>query len=296
MADWRDGAEYAPTARPGGFATPRTEPLDAPPPVVDLAAGQPPFAPDAFQPSPMPAPPLEQLVPRPDVHPRNPAEPFATTSALTQAPAQPQPHSQAQPQAGAWGSAHSTPHAAAAGAFDPRAAMTTSANSIQPGTAGPGAPAPGGHGWAPPTGQAWAPPGGQGWAPPGGQGWAPPGGPPVPAAPQTPVEVLRSIVSGMGVPLVLSLIAAAVLPPIAFVFLVVSTALAMAAKVAKETLLRVVGISCALALVLGLVFPFDLDAWAAICRWAQILAALSLLVCGYIVWQQGKRPPAQPGR
>ena len=31
MASWKDGAAYAPTERPDGFATPSTEPLDAAP-------------------------------------------------------------------------------------------------------------------------------------------------------------------------------------------------------------------------------------------------------------------------
>ncbi len=236
----------------------------------DLASGQPAVAPEAFQPSPLPTPALDQLVPRPDRDPRNPAQPFASASAVSAG------------QAGAWGSAHSTGRPGQAHQFDPRAPMATSNTSFaSPGKglagAGPQFPAPAG-------------------APLGGAaGWAPPAGAPV-VAPQPITAVLGSVVRGMGLPLVLCLVATIVLPPISFALLVISAALSMAARVARETLIRVVGLACLGSFILGLTATFDLDAWAAICRWSQILGAISLLICGAIVWHQGKQPPAQPRR
>ena len=60
MASWTDGAEYAPTERPDGFATPRTAPLDQAPPPVPLARDRPLEPPTEFLPS-APAPALSSL-------------------------------------------------------------------------------------------------------------------------------------------------------------------------------------------------------------------------------------------
>lgn len=78
MADWTDGAAYAPTQRPDGFATPEVEPLGAAPSAPPLTPGAIP-PPQAFQPSAS-QPPLEYIsAPLPPR--RNPAEPFSTTTA-----------------------------------------------------------------------------------------------------------------------------------------------------------------------------------------------------------------------
>lgn len=78
MADWRDGVEYAPTGRPYGFATPRTEPLSAPEPGPHPAEGRPESRPSEFD-APA-APPLADLVPH-TAEARDPHEAFDTGSA-----------------------------------------------------------------------------------------------------------------------------------------------------------------------------------------------------------------------
>lgn len=78
MADWTDGAAYAPTQRPDGFATPEVEPLDPAPNDPPLTPGAIP-PPQGFQPS-GPQPPLEYIsAPLPPQ--RNPSQPFSTTTA-----------------------------------------------------------------------------------------------------------------------------------------------------------------------------------------------------------------------
>ena len=82
MASWTDGAEYAPTERPDGFATPRAAPLDHAPAEVHLAKDRPVDHPAGFQPS-GPAPSLESLgVPTGPT--RDPNQSFGTvTTAMT---------------------------------------------------------------------------------------------------------------------------------------------------------------------------------------------------------------------
>lgn len=77
MADWRDGAEYAPTERPFGFATPRVAPLSAPAEPPSPAVGQPPVAPNDFT-APNAAP-LATLAPRIE-QARDPNRAFDTDS------------------------------------------------------------------------------------------------------------------------------------------------------------------------------------------------------------------------
>lgn len=117
MATWRDGAEYAPTQRPDGFATPRVDPLDDPGPVVHISGGAPAQLPASFQTPQGPQPPLQNLVPRTDI-PRDPREPFHVDRSLVSAghswtPDQPITSgssgiSSSMGGSSAWGAAHAT--------------------------------------------------------------------------------------------------------------------------------------------------------------------------------------------
>lgn len=79
MATWTDGAAYAPTERPDGFASPEVAPLAAAPPEPARTPG--PFPPPAHFAPGGPQTPLEVIR---DAAParRNPTQPFETTSAL----------------------------------------------------------------------------------------------------------------------------------------------------------------------------------------------------------------------
>lgn len=84
MADWTDGAAYAPIERPDGFATPEAAPLTVAERQLASTPGPIP-PPHGFTPS-APQAPLEQIRTTPPPN-RNPAEPFHTASAaLTAAP------------------------------------------------------------------------------------------------------------------------------------------------------------------------------------------------------------------
>lgn len=85
MATWTDGAAYAPTERPDGFATPEVAPLAAAPPMP--------------APTPGPLPPPTDFAPVGPQTPldaiggattqgRNPTQPFATTAAMLTARAE----------------------------------------------------------------------------------------------------------------------------------------------------------------------------------------------------------------
>ncbi|MHA6524046.1 hypothetical protein [Tessaracoccus sp. G1721] len=83
MASWKDGAAYAPTERPDGFATPRAEPLSGGEPWRAPTPG-PIAAPDGFDAAAQP--PLAQLATG-GKQGRDPRESFAVTgSALTPGP------------------------------------------------------------------------------------------------------------------------------------------------------------------------------------------------------------------
>jgi hypothetical protein len=94
MATWEDGPEYAPIARPDGFAQPTIAPLDVAPPVQQSAALAPKERP-LFTDPPAPVAPLDTLVP-PVETPRDPALPFAVVSSTLTSDS-------------AWGAAHWSP-------------------------------------------------------------------------------------------------------------------------------------------------------------------------------------------
>ncbi|MCC2592008.1 hypothetical protein LKO27_01000 [Tessaracoccus sp. OS52] len=78
MASWTDGAAYAPTERPDGFASPEVDPLSVAEPQLARTAGPVP-PPQGFAPS-APQPPLDQIRTDPPAS-RNPSEPFRTVAA-----------------------------------------------------------------------------------------------------------------------------------------------------------------------------------------------------------------------
>lgn len=83
MASWRDGAAYAPTERPDGFATPLAEPLSVADPPRRVTPGN---VPRPTTLTPVAAPPLEALGTTP-AGARNPSAPFEVRSTIvTQAP------------------------------------------------------------------------------------------------------------------------------------------------------------------------------------------------------------------
>ena len=99
MATWRDGPEYAPTARPEAFVEPPAPPLATPPEESHPSAGAPVQQP-GFTPPQQDIPDLASLIPSVDPG-RDPRQAFAVvTSALTGPTA--------------WGSAHSAPGGAPA--------------------------------------------------------------------------------------------------------------------------------------------------------------------------------------
>lgn len=164
MADWTDGSEYAPVERPGGFASPRVAPLEAPAGASVVEAPRPDdHAPAAFEQPEAPA--LESLVPR-STSRRDPHEAFTEVGDISSG----------------WGAAHSTwrptmplgevPEPAAANFPPPSGAPVVAAPTVD--TPGP-APTPQQlAGFPPPAGPSVAlpPPG------PTGQQWpAQPGGP-----------------------------------------------------------------------------------------------------------------------
>jgi hypothetical protein len=84
MATWRDGPEYAPSARPAAFVAPSAEPLETPRSALVQPAA-PPVAEPSFVPPDQPTPDLRALVPS-AAPGRNPNLPFeSATTPLTSA-------------------------------------------------------------------------------------------------------------------------------------------------------------------------------------------------------------------
>ncbi|MGJ6980753.1 hypothetical protein ACSDQ9_09535 [Aestuariimicrobium soli] len=278
MADWRDGAEYAPAERPDGFATPRTSPLSVATPDPHPAEGLPPMAPDGFQPSPTPTPPLAALVPS-TAPTRDPHQAFDSGMTIVEG--------------SAWGSAHNGPGGATP-VRDPRQPIVTTSSF------GPLAGQAPDHG----AGDAWqgssAPDPATRFAPPTGapvsMGAPGPGGPAnqhpqpltwYPSPTGTPVQnsAFMTKVKAMGYALVIVLVAGVFISPLSFVLLLAAIPLSLMATVKKQTLMRIAAVATAVALLMGLMFPGDndtLDAIISYTRWAcLVVLALDLTV----VWR-----------
>ena len=96
MANWQDGPEYAPTARPSAFVEPVTVALDSPQPAAAIDEGVPGLEP-SFVPPEQPTPDLRALVPS-AAPGRNPNLPFeSATTPLTSAEEAAGPRSPLQP-------------------------------------------------------------------------------------------------------------------------------------------------------------------------------------------------------
>lgn len=275
MADWRDGAQYAPHERPDGFATPRTSPLSVAEPEPNPAAGQPLQGPDSFAPDPTPAPPLEALVPSAKPS-RDPREAFSSGSVAHDA--------------GAWGAAHSGPGTGPR-AFDPTAPMVTTSTSFSgqsSASSAQGAASNDAASWAPPDQSTqFAPPAG---APVAGVAY-PPGGP-APLAwnqqPQGPVAngSAITVVQCMGYGLILVLLAGLIIRPLSLVLLLVAIPLSLMAKIGKQHLMRMVSVAAAVVLVLGIAFPGQRDTLDAIGFWSQIACLIVLPAGLFTVWSR----------
>lgn len=261
MADWRDGAEYAPIERPEGFATPRVAELSRPEPRVDLAANQPPVAPDAFAPNPTPVPPLEALVPQ-GKPTRDPRVAFDSASAAVVS-------------GSAWGAAHAQPGQAMAPAWDPKQPLNPSH--------GPGAALDPSQ-FAPPTGAPVAP---AVVAPPPGSFPAPLG---VPGTPGVPNQGgFNGFVQRVGLPLLIVLVVGFLVRPLSLVMLLSAVALASRGKVARETLIRVHGIAAVSAILLGFLVKGNADLLDALNRWS----AVACLVCVVAAWLVTRPSPGR---
>jgi len=118
MADWTDGAEYAPVERPAGFATPRATPLELVEEPASPADGQPAVPPSEYRAEA--ARPLEELVPLPR-SPRDPATPFGLNGTVAES---------------SWGAVHSST------SWHPTQPLSTGNTATSAVVAGPTLPAP----------------------------------------------------------------------------------------------------------------------------------------------------------
>lgn len=167
MASWRDGAAYAPTERPDGFATPSTNALPAGEPYKAATPG-PMAPPQSFDAAKQPA--LSQIAVEVKQR-RNPRDSFEVASTtLTTAPGQP------------------------SGKRDPKEPFATSrsADQLPPPTGDPLPPPPG---WEAPPSAPQAP--AQQWPAPTVSRQAPyPGQPPRPTAPAAPQPTAPQATTG----------------------------------------------------------------------------------------------------
>lgn len=231
MASWQDGAEYAPTERPDGFATPRVAVLPEAPPLIDPAAHQPLEPPHIFE-QRTPTVPLEALVPA--LGPtRDPHQAFTSTSAIS---------------TGAWGAAHADGvHAAAA--WTPDAPLVTSAGRDQ-GNRLPLGPPSG----RPVGATTFAPPQGPPVLPASGPGQGQPAHPLAPPAGSSGTQIIVAVVKALGWPLVAVLLLGGTARPLAFVMLGIAALLANRSKVAVKRLNQFAWTAVPAALILGLTF------------------------------------------
>lgn len=221
MASWTDGAEYAPTDRPAGFATPRAAPLPTAEPALSPAHGLPQQQPEEFRVTHA-GPALEQLVPD-DGPDRDPRQAFGTQrTAMTTS---------------AWGSAHSSTSTATA-THDPHAPFETSSSLHSGGFADAGAAAPA----YPALGAAEA-------TMATDQG------------PQAPPQRLAAVLQLVTWPILLALAVGCVIQPMSWVMLVVVVALASWHRVPRmgRQIRLVAAITAIAALLFGFVINLRED-------------------------------------
>lgn len=265
MASWTDGAEYAPTERPDGFATPRTAPLDQAPVVAHPARNLPIDKPETFQANPALAPLSAHGIPTGPT--RDPKQSFATVSTVMTT--------------SAWGSTHSSTTTLDK-PFDPHAPIATG----DPDQALATLPPPTG---APVVEPQWAAPAPQAM-PAGGPAQVNAMGQPLNGAGRA-LAMGRFVIDQLTIPLVICLALGAVIPQVAFVMLVLAAPLAARIPRIGQRLRLVVGVAAPIALLLAFVWNVHEDVLASLGTWSR-LGALAALGYGiYLVWPR----PHQPG-
>lgn len=297
MANWTDGPEYAPAQRPVAFETPPAEPLEVPPPEVNLAAGAPIEQP-AWQPPQANVAPLDALAPKSSLPPRDPTTQFTTTSSVATAGSS------------AWGSAHSTTGTLDKPGWTPDQPLTTS-----------GSTPPNATSWAPPTGtpmaggapaatqqqvptqqalnypppqqhnQAFPQHGTPDWFAPPSQGqWRPPD------QTVTVAEVWRGATPGV----MITLLIGGLIGPLSVVMLGLAALLATRVRYRLQNVRRTMGITFGVLAVIGAfsLLNSDLDletAWSVISGWAQLACWVVGIVIAFQVGA-GIRANERPAR
>lgn len=299
MADWTDGPEYAPRARPEVFVAPQTKPLgdqslsdEEPPAAAAAAAVTATLAPTSYA-EPPTAVALEQVAP-PQGPERNPREPFSVVS-MSVGSAQPDPAQPvltqapvASPAPGSWAGIHAaTPAPPAASGPEPRPLP------------GPATPAPPGtpHGWPAPAGPQGYP------ASPQGHPNTPPGSAPVPprgAGQGVPVpEIVRAVTPGVLICLAVGGLVTALSLPLLWV----GQMLALRIPYHRAVVNRTFVIAAAVAVTMGLVSAllatggFDFAAWLNhALGWGQAACWIVLVVVIALEWsalRRGEQPDPQ---
>ncbi|WP_026925783.1 hypothetical protein [Granulicoccus phenolivorans] len=289
MASWEDGPEYAPLARPEQFAAPRVAPLDRAPepprPAADLPTDHPRWE------QPRDAKPLDELVPDLPAA-RDPHQPFdAPAATLTTYDT-------------AWGAAHTVlgdwapptdapieaapgpaPRPTADGAaapvlvrHDPNRPITLTRTREQVQRPGPEQPI-------------GAQPGTPGWFGPGQ--WAPP-------APQNPGLSLRSFVSGLSVPLLITLLAGGLILPLSPLFFVAAAICSRFVRYRRSwvrSAFIVCGAMLGTALIMGALFTAEVGGIWNILSWSSLFASWACLIwsSGLVIsaLRQHERPEAR---
>lgn len=262
MASWTDGAEYAPTERPDGFATPRTAPLDQAPPPEHLARDRPLEPPAEFLPS-APAPALTSLG-LPAGPSRDPGQAFGTvTTAMTTS---------------AWGSTHASTTTLEQ-PFDPHAPMAAGQADSPP----PGLPL---STLPPPTSQPVAP------APPPGNGPVQYDamGQPLSAAGRV-LAWAQFLVRQITVPMVIVLVLGLLIGQVAFVMLVLAIPLATRVPGFGGTLRTVAGLAAPAALLLAFVWNIHDEVTTSLATWSRLGALATLASAVYLAWPRSPRHP-----
>ena len=262
MASWTDGAEYAPTERPDGFATPRSAPLDQAPPQVHLARQRPLEHPTEFRPS-GPAPSLESLG-LPSGPTRDPSQSFGTvTTAMTTS---------------AWGSTHAStttletpfdPHAPMNAGDPPAVAEVHVALSSLPPPTSPPVPAP-----------------------------PPASGPAQYDAMGQPLNGIGKVIAGaqflvrqITVPMVIVLALGILIPELAFVMLVLAIPLATRVPRFGGALRTLAGLAAPAALVLAFLWNIHDEVTTSLGTWARLGALATLAYAVYLAWPRSPRQP-----
>lgn len=312
MATWEDGPEFAPVERPDGFATPRVEPLEAPPQPPHPSDGAPPQRPGFAGPT-EPAPPLASIVPAVE-NPRDPTQAFDVATMTMTAES-------------AWGAVHSAPVGMGAPtavtetphAFDPTAPIVSTNVSTLPGSVNFPPPSPDSLASPMPPGPLGppgppAPPGPAGLPVPSAPGQAPypaPGTPawfgPTAPAPRQPVAppgrvpaslVMEAVTPGVLFPLLIGGFIFYVAPVMLVIAGLFSRRVSVRSRYVRTTFAITGGFVALVALVSlfgeGLTFETwwrNLATASVLMCWASLLAVVVIVQTGLT---RGERPVRRP--